>query len=167
MTTLFLGSSIIERWDIPIDNYVNLGISGLTTNELMDYYSILSKYKCTKIKKIIIYVGSNDIIKQNQPDKIVDNITQFFSFLLSIFPKTYIYYIAILKSPNRTKSQKIIINYVNDKIREKSKEKSITKYCNINRELSSDHYYLSDDKTHFSTLGYEKMNKILFEKGIL
>jgi lysophospholipase L1-like esterase len=76
MTTLFLGSSIIERWDtdIPINNYVNLGISGLTTNELMEYYSILSKYKCTKIEKIIIYIGSNDIVKKNQPDKIVDNI---------------------------------------------------------------------------------------------
>ena len=152
--TLLLGSSIIELWQMP--NSLNLGISGLTTNDLPIYNEIISKSKSNiKYKNVVLYIGSNDITHtQTTPQQIYENIREF--ILLLLLPKTKnqnIIFVAILKSPKRTETQKKRIDIVNRKMREVSQKHPNIHFCNVNRELSSQNNYLSD-KTHLSETGY-------------
>lgn len=144
---LLLGSSIIERWRMP--NSLNLGISGLTTKDLHIYQPILTSLAA--YKNIVLYIGSNDIINTNTPpQQIYENIREFLSLFL--FSQNIIF-VAILKSPKRTETQKKRIDIVNRKMREFSQTHPNIHFCNLNRELSSTNHYLAD-KTHLSESGY-------------
>jgi lysophospholipase L1-like esterase len=155
--TILLGSSIIERW--PSDKYSlnNLGISGLTSGELMESYS---RIKISPQQNIILYIGSNDITK-NLPittNEIYQNITEF---ILKIMKKNNIFFVAILKSPDRTREQIQKIDIINRKMREFSQKHPQNIYfCNLNRELSSTKNYLPD-KIHLSETGYSILSKHL------
>jgi lysophospholipase L1-like esterase len=118
--TILLGSSIIERWPSPSDKHSlnNLGISGLTSGELMESYS---RIRIPPQQNIILYVGSNDITK-NLPittNEIYQNITEFIN---KIIKKNNIFFVAILKSPERTREQIQKIDIINRKMREFSQK---------------------------------------------
>jgi len=157
--TILLGSSIIERW--PSDKYSlnNLGISGLTSGELMESYS---RIRIPPQQNIILYIGSNDITK-NLPittNEIYQNITEF---ILKIMNNNnqHIFFVAILKSPDRTREQIQKIDIINRKMREFSQKHPQNIYfCNLNRELSSTKNYLPD-KIHLSETGYSILSKHL------
>jgi hypothetical protein len=109
--TLFLGSSIIEQWKTSLyfPNSINLGIAGLRTEGLI-------KEVNKTITKMVLYIGSNDIIKKT-------NITEFILLLQKNFPNIkQIIYVAILKSPSRTEIQNKRIDHVNRKMREFSQK---------------------------------------------
>ena len=57
--TLFVGSSIIQKWNTSLyfPNSINLGIAGLRTEGLI-------KEVNKTITKMVLYIGSNDIIKK-------------------------------------------------------------------------------------------------------
>ena len=159
MKTLLLGSSIIERWP-PTPNTLNLGISGLTSKQLMESYmhsDILKK------RNIILYIGSNDITQNPNisPTEIYENITEFIS-QIQIQIKNIIF-VAILKSPKRTTPQKNKIDMVNRKMREFSQKHPNIYFCNLNRELSSPKNYLPD-KTHLSESGYSILSQHVLER---
>jgi lysophospholipase L1-like esterase len=158
--TILLGSSIIEQWpsDKYIPNSLNLGISGLTSGELMESYCRIPPHK-----NIILYIGSNDITKNDITknditknditNEIYQNITEF---ILTIIKNKnqHIFFVAILKSPNRTPTQIQKIDTINRKMREFSqKHPQNIHFCNLNRELSSPKNYLPD-KIHLSETGY-------------
>ena len=102
-TNLFLGSSIISKWDtshfFPNQQNINLGISGLKSSDLNKKYSVLytDKYKNLKIQNIILYVGSNDITQNKNENDIVKNIIEFIASIQSNFKKAKIFYISIIK----------------------------------------------------------------------
>ena len=151
--TILLGSSIIERW--PSDKYIpislNLGIPGLTSRELMHSYNRIPPQK-----NIILYIGSNDITKNIETNEIYQNITEF---IMTIVKNQHIFFVAILKSPNRTKPQIQKIDTINRKMREFSqKHPQNIHFCNLNRELSSPKNYLPD-KIHLSETGYSILSK--------
>jgi lysophospholipase L1-like esterase len=157
MKTILLGSSIIERF--PQNSFLNLGISGLTTEELQQtYLPILlqnQNQNQNQNPNIILYIGSNDISKSNSNSKttqqIYHNITEFI-LSISNFAKNIVF-VAILKSPNRTNTQIQKIDTINRKMREFSRKYPNIHFCNLNRELSSTKNYLSDN-THLSETGY-------------
>lgn len=150
-TTILLGSSIIERWPIQEKNIENLGISGLTSRELMEKYKEIPK---TKTKNIILYIGSNDITHNISINEIYRNITEFILSINLNTSKTNIIFVAILKSPDRTIQQIQKIDIINRKMREFSQKHPNISFCNLNRELSSSNNYLSSDKKHLSEKGY-------------
>lgn len=152
---ILLGSSIIERW--PSDKYsLNLGISGLTSGELMESYS---RIRIPPQQNIILYIGSNDITNLSiTTNEIYQNITEF---ILKIMKKNNIFFVAILKSPDRTREQIQKIDTINRKMREFSqKHPQNIHFCNLNRELSSTKNYLPD-KIHLSETGYSILSKHL------
>jgi len=159
MNNLFIGSSIIERWNnLPFPNSINLGISGLTTNLLQKKYSlVLSKYPNTQ--SIFLYIGSNDIVYKHNIQYTFQNIIEFILYLNRQNKNIHIFFIAILKSPNRTKIQKTQIDYLNRKMREFISPNF--HFINCNRQLNSNENYLSDDQTHLSSIGYNKLNQCL------
>ena len=153
----------MERWNpLPFENSINLGISGLTSNELQKKYGkILSLYPTTR--NIYLYIGSNDIVQNNDIHSTFKKITEFL-YSLKNKNKINIIFIAIIKSPNRTKTQKIQIDYLNRKMREliSSSPKNDNYYfCNCNRQLKSSENYLYNDQTHLSTIGYNTLNQCL------
>ena len=157
--TILLGSSIIERYPKNlIPNSLNLGISGLTSDELIQKYYLLPP--SNQYQNIVLYIGSNDITHtQNTVQQIYTNITEF---ILHYLPQNKnIILIAILKSPKRTTSQINKIIWINRKLREFSQKYPNIHFCNLNRELSSPSNYLPD-KVHISEKGYSIMsNKVL------
>ena len=160
---LFLGSSIIEQWNTNIcfPNSINLGISGLTSNDLVNnYYNI--NFNKLNINTILLYIGSNDVVKCNSnPYVVINNIIQFINILYLLNPFIdKIIYIAILKSPKRTKQQLIKIDIINKKIREFSESLPNLFFYNFNRELHAENLY-QQDKTHLLPIGYSILcNKI-------
>lgn len=162
MKNIFIGSSIIEQWSYPHSDSLNLGISGLTSDELQKKYTTLLQSILIKNQKqnLVIYIGSNDITHHphTSPLQIYTNITEFISQYQYQYPHTNIIFIAILKSPNRTDSQNKKINYINRKMREFSQKHTNIYFCNVNRKLSSPIYYLSD-KTHLTEKGYSILSQ--------
>jgi len=161
---LFIGSSIIERWNpLPFMNSINLGISGLTSNKLQNKYdNILSMYPTTR--NIYLYIGSNDIVYNNDIHSTLKNITEFMESIINKPKhKIKIIFIAILKSPNKTKTQNIQIDYLNRKMREfiSSPKNDNYNFCNCNRQLKSSENYLHNDQTHLSPIGYNRLNKCI------
>ena len=148
--TILLGSSIIERW--PSDKYIPISLNlGLTSRELMHSYNRIPPQK-----NIILYIGSNDITKNIETNEIYQNITEF---IMTIMKNQHIFFVAILKSPNRTKPQIQKIDTINRKMREFSqKHPQNIHFCNLNRELSSPKNYLPD-KIHLSETGYSILSK--------
>jgi len=120
---LFLGSSIIYQWDtcyyFSDYNNLNLGVEGLTIESInKSFYPKIDTVTSMKIKNIIVYIGSNDIVKNNSKvENILSNIISFLFFLRETFPKSNIIYIAILKTPRRTDTQKKKLDYINKKIK--------------------------------------------------
>ena len=163
-TNLFLGSSIISEWDtshfFPNFQNINLGISGLTSYELKDKYTMLltDKYSKTKISNIFLYIGSNDVTNNKIVTDILNNIVEFISLLQTKFQNTKIYYIAIFKSPCRNTNDLKKIDYINNKLRELATISHKFVFYNFNRQLVSKNNFVQD-KTHLSSLGYHKLSK--------
>jgi lysophospholipase L1-like esterase len=156
--TLLLGSSIIERWPI---NEKNIGITGLTSRELMETYS---NEMYNNVKNVILYIGSNDITHNPHisTTEIYENITEF---ITQINKKINIIFVAILKSPKRTITQIHKIDIINRKMREFSQKHTNIHFCNLNRELSSHNNYLPD-QIHLSEKGYSILSQHLLSPEI-
>jgi lysophospholipase L1-like esterase len=156
---LFLGSSIIQRWKTSKEfpNSLNLGISGLTSEQLQKSYNkkLQQKHIIQNYNKIILYIGSNDIMQNENITikEIYQNITEFLLYQLSQNQYIHILFVAILKSPIRNEIQNTKIDDLNRKMREFSQKYPNIFFCNINRQLLSENNYLSD-KTHLSEKGY-------------
>jgi lysophospholipase L1-like esterase len=159
---LFLGSSSIRKWKTPNmsmnADVINFGMSRLTTNELGKYFDHLPNISP---KYILVWIGMNDVLySRNQPNQIIENITQFTEILLIKFPKSHIVVLSILKSPKLYDLRKDkTVDYINRKLKDyymATKNKSV--YRNINRYLHDDKYY-GVDRFHLNSLGYAKLNE--------
>ena len=165
-TNLFLGSSIISEWDtshyFPNQQNINLGISGIKTNDLFNKYSILftDKYKNMKFQNIILYIGSNDITQDKNENDIIKNIIDFISMLQANFKKANIFFISIFKSPDRTATQLNKIDYINKKIRDYAMTTQKLFVYNFNRQLISKNNFM-EDKIHLSDVGYQKLTNCI------
>jgi lysophospholipase L1-like esterase len=158
---LFIGSSIIKQWKTAyfFPNSINLGKSGLTSNQLLELIELeseLFKNITKKYRTIVLYIGGNDIINTNNTcQEIYNNIIEFIFVLQEYYNINKIIIISILKSPDRTELQNKKIDIINWKIKEFSQMSNQNNilFCNPNYELCSSNNYLSD-KIHLSQKGY-------------
>jgi len=165
---LFLGGSIISQWNtsyfLPEFQIINLGISKLTTDEVMKKYSdILNKIKNkVDIKNIVLYLGSNDIRRDRKESEIINNINEFIHFLQKNIKNTKIIFIGILKSPGRTSNEIKKIDHINKKMNNFMKDSNRLYFFNFNRQLASINNYQLD-KTHLSKIGYSRLTNCVKE----
>jgi len=166
MTTAFLGSSIIQKWHTTtcIQNSINLGVSGLTSNDLTQTY-VSKMRQFAHSKNIILYIGSNDVRKKHDSITTVKNISTFLDLLCEVCPKANVFYVSIIKSPIRTQKQLSEITLINNKIRQfvALKNTATLQYCNVNRQLRSSENY-DTDKNHLSEIGYANLCKCILLK---
>jgi len=170
-TILLLGSSTIKKWknftmNSHHEDIINKGISSLTTSYLLtnEYMEYICKNIEANPKYIIFYCGINDIFDNVENKQIVNNILLFLNKIHTIFTKSRIIVISLIKSPKVYKEKKLEhVNYINNKIREYCASISPRiSYINVNKELyTSNGSYFTKDDFHVNEFGYKKMNKKL------
>ena len=149
------------------DEYIiNKGISSLTTSYLLtnEYMEYICKNIEQNPKYIIFYCGINDIVENVENKQIINNILLFLDKLHTIFTKSRIIVISLIKSPKVYKEKKSEeVDYVNNKIRYYCALISPRiSYVNVNKELyTSNGSYFTKDNFHVNELGYKKINKKL------
>ena len=170
---VLIGDSITEFWErydsifFSQDNYINRGISGQTTLQILERFQndvIDLQPKC-----VIILAGINDIAENNGPimlEEIMANIIKMVEkslknnievLLCSILPTSNFYW-----NPKIQPIEKII--QLNKMIKSYSLSKRI-KYVDyysemIDKNLGLDTKY-ADDGVHPNLAGYSKMRSIL------
>jgi lysophospholipase L1-like esterase len=104
---LFVGSSSIRKWDhlqqvFGAYNVINRGIGGAVIDDIIFYLDdLVFTYQP---RKIVIYVGENDLPKEQEtPEIILDKTKQLFTAIRKELPEVPIVYIALKPSPVRAK----------------------------------------------------------------
>lgn len=156
---LMVGSSIISKWNNPIfNNYVNLGISGFQTENIINnkYLELIKKFKP---KYILYYCGANDIKKNISITIIIKNIIKFIKFVYKNFNlDVQIIFLSVLITPDiirRNLACNIIL--LNDIITKICLSFNKLLFVDINNILTKNDY-IEDDK-HLTQFAYEKIGK--------
>ncbi len=103
--TLFLGSSSIRMWDLPMSfpelATVNRGFGGSHYHDLR-YYA--ERIICPiRPRTIVLYAGDNDIAAGLSPDQVCRDFCSLVSWIHGRLPETRVVVIAIKPSPSRWK----------------------------------------------------------------
>ena len=180
---VFLGDSIFECYDL--DKYfegvntVNSGISGNTSQDILDnMYKRVYRYNPSKV---VLLIGTNDLNKDVEPEKVVENIGKIIDGIKKNRPYADIY-VQSVYPVNRSDADKIYIDSVGDRknstikgmnenIKNLCEEKKVT-YMNIYDVLVNEDGELELDYTteglHITDAGYEvitnEINKIWKEE---
>ena len=167
MSILFLGSSIIRKWntETAFHNSINLGISGITSSQLTKVYShIFDTSHSSTICDIVLYCGSNDFNDGNATfGSTVANIIEFIFYLHSHFPKTSIYYIGIIKSPDRTPATIKMIDVCNREMKKWIKTVDYVQYITTTTIVSSHNHFRKDGR-HLTKAGYTVLERLVYSK---
>ena len=172
---VFLGDSITEIYPIREiygdKMYINQGVSGYTTNDILDRMpEMVYKYNPTKV---ILLIGTNDISKEASEEKqkeIVQNIKKIHQDIKKNRPSAKLY-IESLYPVNRNMDKKMVyhrtnevIKQINERIKKYCEEEKIT-YINLYDDLTDKNGDFDENYTydglHPSVLGYAKITKLL------
>ncbi len=160
---IFLGDSLTEmgQWNELLNNaqVKNRGISGDTTDDILDRISLIVQ---TKPSKIFLMIGVNDLWKkQNTPDEILENYNVIFNYLQTQIPTTKVYLQSMLPVNNadfkRIKASNKDIILLNQQIEKMANEfnyQYIDLYSHfINEQGELDNRYTYDG-VHLNGKGY-------------
>lgn len=172
--TLFLGDSITYGWDLNkffTDSYINKGINGAVTNDLID--RVKEDVIDYQPKKIFILIGTNDLGNGKKPAEVVNNIDKLIRMIQSESKNTKIYVESILPvndSDDREehhdleKRDNSVTKKTNEELKELCKRRNVTyihtydEFLNEDGNLKLDYTY---DGLHLNNEGYEKLKNII------
>lgn len=174
---VFFGDSITDFYDLNKYykgyNVVNSGISGNTTQDLLD--NIKDRVYIYNPTKVFILIGTNDLVESNRTnEEIVENIEKIVNGIKENRPKAKIY-VESIYPVNNTDNKKVVhsttktrsnkrIKKINILIKEMCKDNNI-EYINLYDELVDKDGNLNIDYTkdglHMSEEGYEVITKKL------
>lgn len=138
---LFIGSSQIAFWPLPKNAIVK---RVHFSSELFGQLPINTN---KRIGRIVIYCGSNDILRGIDP---IENILRFVDLLVETYPASEIIVLAILKSPRAFKFHDVITR-ANRRLKRGLPGK--VPFLNLNRTLIYPKYY-QEDGLHLNMDGY-------------
>ena len=174
---VFLGDSITEFYDVekyfPKKNVVNSGISGNTTQDILD--DMKNRVYRYNPSQVFLLIGTNDLVdKKLSIEDTENNVEEIIKNIKKKLPKTKVYVESIypINDSNDDKiDSEMIKNRNNKDIKEINKEiKKIAKkekitYIDMYDELVDEDGDLSLDYTkeglHLSDEGYEKVTFVL------
>lgn len=165
---LFVGSSSMVFWK-DLDSYfpgkyiINRGFGGSQTDEVHYYaFRILFPYQP---KQVVVYVGDNDVNAGKSPEKVFNDLKDFFEDIRTQLPKTKITYISIKPSPSRwdkmdkfTKTNALVENYL--KTINNASYVDVVKPMLLENGRPNPAYFLSDS-LHMTPAGYDVWAKAL------
>lgn len=164
---IFLGDSLTDfydlekYYDIPI---INSGVSGWTTDDLLS--NLDDKVFKYKAKKIILLIGTNDIIYGRSDEYIENNIEKIVNKIMN--KNKYVkVYIESLYPINNTEDEKIDHNMVKNRTNDRiiNINSMLEKYCNKNKITYINMYDLLKDVEGNLKLEYTKEGLHISDKG--
>jgi lysophospholipase L1-like esterase len=162
--TLLIGSSQIERWDFckKHASCINVGKSGITTKQLLQK-SYLSSLPHPPIRTILVYCGSNDIMKGRKENhaiyqQIITNMDAFLSKMLEKYPMAHIQLISIIQTPRLSLNpdRLRLMKSVNATWQRQYRAHDRIRFVHVNPYLSDPKCFL-EDGIHLSDFGYRKL----------
>ena len=170
---LFVGSSSIRLWeslrtDFPQFKVINRGFGGSQFEDVNHYFSqIITPYKP---KKIVLYVGENDIDAKQTAENVLEDFKTFVALRDKNLPNTPIVFISLKPSILRWQMWSEM-NRANSFIREEIKKHQRVQFADLAKQmLGADgkplpDIYVSDD-LHLNAKGYKiwRENLLLFLK---
>ena len=164
---VFLGDSLTDFYDL--DKYydikiVNSGVSGWSTDDILN--NLDEKVFKYYPKKLVLLIGTNDLIYGKDKDYIIKNIQKIVKKIIKERPYTKIY-IESLYPVNNTNNQKIDKNMVKDRKNSDIKEinKKLEEYCKGNRYTYINMYDELVDKNGNLKLEYTKEGLHMSDEG--
>lgn len=164
---VFLGDSLTDYYDL--DKYydvkiVNSGEAGWTTDDILN--SLDEKVFQYYPKKLVLLVGTNDLIHDKDVNYVVKNIKKIVEEIKKERPYTEIY-VESLYPVNNTENEKIDKNMVKDRKNSDIKEinKNLKEYCEKNKYTYIDMYDELVDKDGNLKLEYTKEGLHMSDEG--
>jgi lysophospholipase L1-like esterase len=165
---LFIGDSFIDRafyknFDSDfgdIDKVVNLGVGGTRIQYWKDK---IDQIEALNPAKIIMHLGINDINAGTPGNQTYLELAQFFNLILSVLPKTQIFYISLNPNTSFTYGASAA-TLVNDAVIRYAEENNHIVYINFREKMYDGKTLITSflaDGLHLSNNGY-----ILFTKTI-
>ncbi len=158
---LFVGSSSIRLWqtlraDFPNLKVINRGFGGSQFEDVNHYFSkIVTPYKP---KKIILYVGENDIDAKQTADNVLEDFKTFVAFRDKNLPNTPIVFISLKPSILRWQMW-AEMSKANELIKAETKKHKRIEFVDLaSKMLGADGKPLPDiyvaDNLHLNAKGY-------------
>lgn len=173
---VFVGDSLTELYDLNkyYNDYhiVNSGVGGNSTRDVLD--NLEKRVYQYNPSKVFLLIGTNDMAYQYPKEEIYTNIVKIVNEIKKNRPYAKIYVQSIYPINNsydpkiRRKSvtyrKNEIVNYINDKLKEKYKNTDVI-YVDVNKKLLDEDNLLNIDYTvdgvHISDEGYKKITSVL------
>ena len=160
-----IGHSIFAQWDIEHLNNQSIGnfaISGITIQQYNDYV-LTQKIKIPN--KILIFLGINDLRKNNYHlQKIINNLQQLIENIRVQNPVAQLYFLECLHTAFRIDCHTDLINEFNSAIRPILQINNII-FIQLNRYFTNQYGKLdlkySYDGLHLNEQGYQLLTEIL------
>lgn len=163
----FYGSSSIRLWDLeksfPKVNTLNLGFGGAYIDSCLTHFDTL--FDGIQPKKLVLYVGENDISLHPNVQIIRDKFERLVSHIRSRLKDTELICISIKPSPHRTNHIKLV-NEINTALKTYIDTLPNTKWVDIckafidpKEQVKMD--YFGRDRLHLNTNGYRVWNEAM------
>jgi lysophospholipase L1-like esterase len=164
---LFIGDSITEGFDLdvyfPGDNFINHGISGFTSSQVLD--SIDESWFRNHPRQIFICIGTNDLAHSIESSEITGNISKLVDFIKETTTTDAIIYITSLfptrHNPTRPNP---VIDKLNESLHQLSLDLQV-RYLHLN-SFFRDHNgqlcrHFTMDGLHLNADAYKQWQKLL------
>lgn len=163
----FYGSSSIRLWDLeksfPKVNTLNLGFGGAYIDSCLTHFDTL--FDGIQPKKLVLYVGENDISLHPNVQIIRDKFERLVSHIRSRLKDTELICISIKPSPHRTNHIELV-NEINTALKTYLATLPNTKWVDIctafidpKGQVKMD--YFGRDRLHLNTNGYRVWNEAM------
>lgn len=166
---LFVGSSSIRKWDDLTQvfakyNALNRGIGGAVTNDITRYLNdIVFPYQP---RQIVLYVGENDLPKENTTaDSVLNRTVVLYNAIRAKLPQIPILYISIKPSPSRIQFKEKAVA-ANALIKAFLSKESNTKFVDVYSLMLTKNgknrpELFVDDMLHMNAMGYAIWRKAI------
>lgn len=167
LDTLYLGDTLFDKgnWSTYYNDALNETANNISisTSNIKYWQSELEYYKDSKIEKVVIYLGTNDLNNAN----VVNDLKSLFTQIEGYFNNVKIYYVSLIVTPSLIDNNELIKN-INAKIKEYSETNNSLSYIDVynkiyvNEEIRQG---LFKNSTTLNYLGYnilaDEIHKVL------
>ena len=137
LDTLYFGDTIFDKSDwITFENdSLNEDVNNISSKgSTISYWkNELEYYKDSKIDKVVVYLGSNDITLESDASLVSEGIKDIINQLYNYFNNVKVYYVSMIITPSLL-DYEVDIKEVNNAIKEYSMNSNLT-YIDVNSKM--------------------------------
>lgn len=134
LDTLYLGDTLFDKgnWSTYYNDALNEVANNISisSSNIKYWQSELEYYKDSKIDKVVIYLGTNDLNNAN----VVNDLKSLFTQIKGYFSNVKIYYVSLIVTPSLLDNNELIKN-INAKIKEYSENNDSLSYIDVYNKI--------------------------------